>query len=216
MQFAGEHVLEVAPVIQTRESVAQGHLPERIAQFEIGERRADAVGHRAQALFRVQCRTSGACAHVDGNMKQAEDLALTMDGHADVACGVVVRMPAPNRALARGEMGVPQPQRPAFLRHQGLLRRRPAAPGSHVLEHVARLAEYEERSVGVRKQLRAGFAHDRISLTALRAGLQQFGHMRQVRTVAVDCLELLDRGREGLVVAAHGVVGLAARRHLTG
>ena len=55
-----------------------------------------------------------------------------------------------------------------------------------MLEHVARLAVYEERAVGVWKELRAGFAHNRIGLSTLRAGLQQFGHVRQVRAVAVD------------------------------
>src|SRR5206468_1205589 len=109
MQFAGEHVFEVAPVVQTRESVAQRHLAERIAQFEIGERRANSVGHRTQAQFRVLRRTSGAWADVDGNVKQAEDLALAMDRHADVALGVVVRMPASNGAFPRGEMGTNEP-----------------------------------------------------------------------------------------------------------
>src|SRR5439155_9800293 len=111
MQFAGEHVFEVAPVVQTRESVAQGHLSERIAQIEIGERRRNSVGHRAQAQFRLLRRTSGAWVDVECNVKQAEDLALTMDRHADVAFSVVVRMPAANGAFARCEMGVPQPQR---------------------------------------------------------------------------------------------------------
>ncbi len=84
-----------------------------------------------------------------------------------------------------------------------------------MLEHVTRLAVDEERSGRVRKQLRAGLAHDRVRLAAPRARLQQLGHPGQRLTVAMKRFEFPDRGGERLVVATHGGVGLAARGNFT-
>ena len=168
MKLSTQRVFQVAPVVQTGQDIAQRHLAQCVAQFEIRQCRADPVGHRAQALFGIPRRAHAAQADIDRDVQQAQDLPLSLDGHADVTADIFVRMAAPDGALSWHEMRITQPQRPAFVRRQGCVRLALAAPCSDMLEHVTRFPVDEKRSHRFRKQLHSRFTHDRVRLGARR------------------------------------------------
>src|SRR5258706_8648618 len=83
-----------------------------------------------------------------------------------------------------------------------------------MLDHVARLAVDVERPRNTREEPGDRLTHDAIGVVALRAGLQQLGHVRERLAVAMNQFELPYRRGERLMGTALRALDLATRRDL--
>src|SRR6185503_7134034 len=70
MQLAVERILQEAPVVQSRERVAQREYAHRIAQLQVRERRAKPVGQCAQAPLRLRRSRSSLAGDRERKMQQ--------------------------------------------------------------------------------------------------------------------------------------------------
>jgi hypothetical protein len=88
------------------------------AQLEVGERRPEPVGQRAQAPLRLRRSRSSLAGDGERKMQQRQHLSLSLYRHADRVRCRRIRVAAADRLQAARDMRTPEAQRPAFVRNE--------------------------------------------------------------------------------------------------